>query len=1090
MNKHKKNAMTRREFLKKTAVAAAQTAVLGTGSKAFADFGRRKHLQKLDAGEHDYPYIEVENIIHSVCLGCNTGCPSKVQILNGAVVKIDGNPYAPWGMNPHLAYKTAVTDAAPLRGALCPKGQAGIMTVYDKYRLKKVLKRAGPRGSNKWVTIDFHQAVDEIVNGGKLFSDIAGEENRSVEGLKDLWALHDPKMMGEMEKFIAAEIWPAKTAEEKKQKVEEFKTKFKDYLHTLIDPEHPDLGPKNNQLLWMHGRLKAGRSEFFSRFIKDSFGSANFHGHTTVCQGSLYFTGKAMSYQYAFDEKKKKADWTGEKKFYWQCDLQHAKFVIFVGASPYEANYGPPYRAPKITEGIVSGRLKFAVVDPRFSKTAARAWKWLPAKPGSEGALALGIIRWVIENNRYNQGYLENANKAAANEDKEPNWCNASWLVKIKDGHPAEFLRASDIGIAKEQRSAVIKTKDGEEKVTYEFDPFIVMRNGQALSVDPEDDKNAVEGELLVKTTLANPEGKSIEVKSALEVILEESQKYSIEEWAEICGIAAADIEELAKEFTSYGRQACADIHRGCSQHSNGFYNIYAWYNLCLLIGNFDWQGGLSQAATYDISGEKAKGPFNFSKLHAKKMKAFGINILRHAKYEETTLFAGYPAKRPWHTHATDVYQELLPSVADAYPYPIKVLLLYMGTPVYALPAGQVNLQALADVHKLPLFIASDIVIGTSSMYADYIIPDLSYLERWEFHGSHPSLTWKVQPVRQPAIAPIPETVTVGGEEMPISLEAFMLAAAEKLGLSGFGKDGLDKGIDFTKPEDFYLRMAVNIAYGEKEDGSAALPDASDEELAIFLKARKHLPKSVFEPARWEAVSGPHWRKLVYLLNRGGRFQEYKDAFDGAKLKNKYGKLINMYSEKVAKIKNSMTGKKFPGTATYLPIVDSLDRPVKFRDTDLHLITYREISHTKSRTPANIWLSELLPENSLLVNSKDAQRLGIKNGEKVKVVSDSNPEGVWDLPNFRKIPMAGKVKVIEGIRPGVVAFSLGHGNWGYNAYDTIVDGKVIKAEPYRAAGIHANAAMMIDPHLKNVSLQDLIGGSVCFYDSPVRLIKL
>ena len=86
--------------------------------------------------------------------------------------------------------------------------------------------------------------------------------------------------------------------------------------------------------------------------------------------------------------------------------------------------------------------------------------------------------------------------------------------------------------------------------------------------------------------------------------------------------------------------------------------------------------------------------------------------------------------------------------------------------------------------------------------------------------------------------------------------------------------------------------------------------------------------------------------------------------------------------------------------------------------------------------------------------------------------------------------MLGKVKVIEGIRPGVVAFSLGHGNWGYNAYDTVIDGQVLKGEPHRGKGVHANAAMMIDPHLKNVSLQDVVGGSVCFYDSPVRLQKV
>ncbi|MEW6026838.1 MAG: molybdopterin-dependent oxidoreductase [Planctomycetota bacterium] len=1082
---------TRREFmntaLKVGSVAAVGTAVAGAASEALAG------APDADVGKYHKP----EDYIHTVCLGCNTGCPSKIMLRDGKAVKIVGNPYAPWTKSPHLDYKTSLNDALPQEGALCPKGEAGIMTVYDKYRLKKILKRAGPRGSNKWVTMDFHKAVEEIVNGGKLFANVPGEENRTVEGLKDLWALKDSKVMGEMDKFIKDEIWKAKTPEDKSKKVSEFKEKFKDYLHTLIDPEHPDMGPKNNQFIWIHGRLKAGRQDFFDRFVKGGMGSGNFHGHTTVCQGSLYFTGKAMSYQYAFDEAKKKADWGGEKKFYWQCDLQNAKFVIFVGASPFEANYGPPYRAPKITDGLTSGRLKYAVIDPRFSKTAAHAWKWLPAKPGSEGAFALAMIRWVLDNSKYDKKYLENANKAASKEDKEPNWTNACWLVKIKDGHSAEFLRASDIGLPKEARTVTIKKKDGtEEAVNYEFDPFIVLRDNKPVPFDPEDEKNAVHGDLLVNTTVT-PETKpdqahpsvGVAVKSGLQLLLEESQKYTIEEWAKICDVTSKDIEELAKEFTSYGKQACADIHRGVSQHSNGFYNVLAWNSLNLLIGNYDWQGGFTVASTYDITGGKAKGPFNIGSLHPNKLKPFGINILRHAKYEDTTLFAGYPAKRPWHTHATDVYQELLPSVADAYPYPVKALLLYMGTPVYALPAGQVNLQALANVNKLPLFVASDIVVGTSSMFADYIIPDISYLERWEFHGSHPSVTWKVQPVRQPTIPPQTDLVKVFGEEMPICLESFMLAVAEKMGLPGFGPDGLDKGVGLTKPDDFYVRMVANIAFGEKADGSGAVPDASDEEVAVFFKARQHLPKSVFDPERWQKIAGPNWKKVVYVLNRGGRFQDYKDAFDGKQLKNKYGKLINMYSEKIAKIKNSMTGKYFYGGATYLPIVDSVGNPVKHKEGDLHLITYREIFHTKSRTATNLWLLELHPENHFLLNSRDAQRLGINDGDTVKVVSDSNPEGVWDLPNFRKIPMSGKAKVIEGIRAGVVAFSLGHGNWGYNAYDTEIDGQVLKGEPHRGKGVHANAAMMIDPHLKNVSLQDLVGGSVCFYDSPVRLVK-
>lgn len=109
-----------------------------------------------------------------------------------------------------------------------------------------------------------------------------------------------------------------------------------------------------------------------------------------------------------------------------------------VGASPFEGNYGPSHRVPGITEGLASGRLKYAVMDPRFSKTAAKAWKWLPIKPGTEAAAAMAVIHWIIDNGRYNAVYLANANKAAAKADGEASWCNATWLVKIENGEPGK----------------------------------------------------------------------------------------------------------------------------------------------------------------------------------------------------------------------------------------------------------------------------------------------------------------------------------------------------------------------------------------------------------------------------------------------------------------------------------------------------------------------------------------------------------------------------------------------------------------------------------------------------------------------------
>jgi tetrathionate reductase subunit A len=41
----------------------------------------------------------------------------------------------------------------------------------------------------------------------------------------------------------------------------------------------------------------------------------------------------------------------------------------------------------------------------------------------------------------------------------------------------------------------------------------------------------------------------------------------------------------------------------------------------------------------------------------------------------------------------------------------------------------------------------------------------------------------------------------------------------------------------------------------------------------------------------------------------------------------------------------------------------------------------------------------------------------------------------------------------------------------------------------RARGIHANAALRVDPQIKNTCLSDLAGGSAVFYDTKVKLLK-
>jgi hypothetical protein len=52
-----------------------------------------------------------------------------------------------------------------------------------------------------------------------------------------------------------------------------------------------------------------------------------------------------------------------------------------------------------------------------------------------------------------------------------------------------------------------------------------------------------------------------------------------------------------------------------------------------------------------------------------------------------------------------------------------------------------------------------------------------------------------------------------------------------------------------------------------------------------------------------------------------------------------------------------------------------------------------------------------------------------------------------------------------------------------------IDGQLVKGDPRRAVPLHANAAMRVDSHLKNITLTDLAGGSAVFYDTKVKLVK-
>ncbi|MFW6097448.1 MAG: twin-arginine translocation signal domain-containing protein, partial [Chloroflexota bacterium] len=156
--------LSRRDFLKISAATGGAAAILG-------GMGGFHKLLAQSEGANAIALHDPANQIYTVCLQCNTGCGIKVKLLDGIAAKIDGNPYSPWTLWPHLPYETPIKEMGGVEGGLCPKGQAGLQTAYDPYRIVSVLKRkrGTKRGEGQWESIPFDQAIDEIVEGGDLF---------------------------------------------------------------------------------------------------------------------------------------------------------------------------------------------------------------------------------------------------------------------------------------------------------------------------------------------------------------------------------------------------------------------------------------------------------------------------------------------------------------------------------------------------------------------------------------------------------------------------------------------------------------------------------------------------------------------------------------------------------------------------------------------------------------------------------------------------------------------------------------------------------------------------------------------------------
>ena len=804
---------------------------------------------------------------------------------------------------------------------------------------------------------------------------------------------------------------------------------------------YPEFGSAANQLFATFNEEDAMRGGFYRRFISQAFGSVNLctkHAYCGASVGVGYSLGLAPEVTAGMCD----VDW----------DL--FEYAIFMGTSPGSSGASINRLGRAVADARVDRKVKYVCVDPILRNGVANNTqaRWQPILPGSDTAFLYGLIRTIFEEKLYLETFLRNPNEACAKKNGEINWTNATLLIDVKNQAPA---LASDFGLGKDAQG-------------------LVSVEGKLANAD-----TAPVADLFVDKTFKKTDGSSVRLVSSLELLRQEAMRHSMKEYSALCGASIDRMQAIAREFCSHNRRVVAVSNVG----NNGADAVMSAWLICILntlAGSHDIKGGALYGNGAFMGYE---GTYNLAEVDGAAEQSASMNACRSGPYEDSTeykqkLKAGknpYPASHVYHPmnpgYVAGNAAELFVSIANRDPYAAKALINWRSNVLYsASSVGTAVVDAIKDPKTLPLFVAIDAFINETNRYADYIIPDLVMYEEYACDR-----TWGNFNVCVVAGVPAVEPRTVLNKKgKHVCMEEFLMDCALAMKLPGFGKNAISKKdgskADLLAFDAWYACYLSNVA-----EQCANLPKVTDSDR---LYAGLDRAMKMVAPYLSKAEAS----KVEALLSRGGYYDK-PDRYNGNFMSNGGGKYLQIFNPAMPAIRHCYSGKPYPG----IPV---LDEPRFFngdswrqhwskQDYPLLFSSFKPILRS-NYSVAFAHCTEISPENFIQIHTITAKKLGLKSGDKVRLVS---PNGT---------PTQGILYCDEGVAPGAVCVAHAYGHSAFGAEDRIIDGKKIAGIKIRAGGTAVNRMIPHDPTRpgKASLLNDYWAAGNCRTGIPVRLEKI
>jgi anaerobic selenocysteine-containing dehydrogenase len=316
------------------------------------------------------------------------------------------------------------------------------------------------------------------------------------------------------------------------------------------------------------------------------------------------------------------------------------------------------------------------VVDPRRAGAAAKADQWLRVRPGSDGALALGLAGVMLAEGRYDHDFIRD-------------WSNGPFLVRDDTDR---FLTGADLDAGGESKTYV--AWDGAAARPVVYDP-VAGRYVEGVK----------EPMLLGSVRVATRAG-SVACRPAFERYAALCREYTPERVGRITGVPAAQIVATARLL--WERRPVAYFHwTGLEQHTNATQTVRAISLLYALTGSFDAPGGNVRPTRPPVNDLGALSLLPEGQL----AKALGL--------AQRPLGIG---RHGW-VLAADVYR----AIVEGTPYPVRGMVGFGGNMLVSQAGARAGREALS---RLDFLVFADLFMTPTAALADVVLPVSSAWER------------------------------------------------------------------------------------------------------------------------------------------------------------------------------------------------------------------------------------------------------------------------------------------------------------------------------------------------------------------------